>query len=216
LADKIIAYTQDYANHSMFLKLFKNKLKIILPPIRINSTPQSSFDKEGKFKNSKIVGFVGRIAWEKGLDVLVEAMKQVKAKLVLVGPYDKVVGDKTYEKLKDKVSFYGPMAHEDLGEFYKKCNCLVLPSTSNLETFGIVQAEAMIYGCPVVASNLPGVRAPVKLTGMGLIAKVGDSQDLALKINRVLKTKYPDSLIMKAKELFSFDVFVKRYLSIFS
>jgi len=207
LADKIVAYTQDYANHSMFLRLFKNKLEIILPPIKVKSTPNPSFDKEGKFNNHKIVGFVGRIAWEKGLDVLVEAMKQVKAKLVLVGPYNNIAGgDKTIEKLKlnKNIVLYGPIKHEDLGAFYQICDCLVLPSTSNLETFGIVQAEAMVCGCPVVASNLPGVRVPVNLTGMGMIAKVGDSQDLAEKITAVLihgKKYYQD----RAKNLDLFD-----------
>lgn len=186
LADKIVSYTEDYAKTSIFLRFFGKKIVYILPPIKVEETSRKlDFGKE------KVVGFVGRIGWEKGIEYLIEAMKGVKAKLVLVGPYKEVVGDKTYEKLEkiinDKVTFFGPMPHSDLKSFYNVCDCLVLPSINNLETFGIVQAEAMKCGVPVVASNLPGVRVPVLSTGMGEICNIGDSADLQEKINTVLK-----------------------------
>jgi glycosyltransferase involved in cell wall biosynthesis len=181
MADKIISYTKDYADTSIFLRFFKKKLVYILPPIKVES-----LKVESRKSRVKTVGFVGRIAWEKGLDVLVKAMKKVDAKLVLVGPYKELAGDKTYTKLKN-VEMIGPVKHEDLNKYYEGFDCLVLPSTNNLETFGIVQAEAMVCGCPVVASNLPGVRVPVRMTGMGEIARIGDVFDLAKKINTVLK-----------------------------
>lgn len=182
MANKIVAYTEDYANNSIFLKIFFKKIIYILPPIKLERG-QRSFD----FGKEKIIAFVGRIAWEKGLDVLIEAMKKVKGKLILVGPYEQVIGDQTANKLKEKVKLFGPLEHEYLEKFYKSIDCLVLPSINNLETFGIVQAEAMKCGTPVVASNLPGVRVPVQMTGMGEISKIGDSNDLANKINLVLK-----------------------------
>lgn len=181
MADKIVSYTRDYADTSIFLRLFKKKLVYVLPPIKVESRKS-----ESRKSRVKTVGFVGRIAWEKGLEVLVKAMKYIDARLILVGPYKDVAGDKTYKKL-NNVEMVGPIEHDDLAEYYKKFDCLVLPSTNNLETFGIVQAEAMLCGCPVVASNLPGVRVPVKMTGMGEIAKVGDVDDLTKKISLVLK-----------------------------
>jgi glycosyltransferase involved in cell wall biosynthesis len=201
MADVITSYTEDYANTSVFLRYFKNKIKYILPPIKIEETSLKL-----NFGKGKIVGFVGRIGWEKGLEYLIEAMKSVNAKLILVGPYKDVVGDKTFKKLKSNknVVFWGPIEHKDLKAFYEKCDCLVLPSINNLETFGIVQAEAMKCGVPVVASNLPGVRVPVQITGMGEICKIKDSQDLAEKINMVLENgkKYYQ---FKAKNLDLFD-----------
>jgi glycosyltransferase involved in cell wall biosynthesis len=212
LADKIIAYTKDYADNSVFLRLFKNKLVYILPPIKIEKI--KTLYSKLKYRE-KIVGFVGRIAWEKGLDILIKAMEGVEAKLMLVGPYDNVAGDDTYKKLKN-VNFSGPVEHKKLNQYYEMFDCLVLPSTNNLETFGIVQAEAMVCGTPVVASNLPGVRVPVTLTGMGEICEVGDSQSLQNKINIVLnngKKYYQD----KAKNLdnFDFQKTVDRYEEMF-
>jgi glycosyltransferase involved in cell wall biosynthesis len=198
LADRIVAYTQDYAeNGSIFLKRFRKKVNYILPPVKVNTRL-----KPMEWKTKQVIGYVGRIGWEKGLNYLLEAIPKLEKglgddfKIVLVGPYQEVAGDKSInrlkpllEKYKSRVVLYGPIDHEKLGAFYKSCQCLVLPSINNLETFGIVQAEAMRCGCPVVASNLPGVRVPIKMTGMGKIAKVGDVDDLVKKIVTVIKRK---------------------------
>jgi len=61
-----------------------------------------------------------------------------------------------------------------------------LPSTNSTESFGIVQVESMACGTPVVASDLPGVREPVKLTGMGRLTPVADSKALAGAVNDIL------------------------------
>lgn len=203
LADTIVSYTQDYASKSIFLRIFSKKNIYILPPIKLEKA-----SKEYDFGNGKIVGYVGRIAWEKGLTYLIEAMKSVKAKLVLVGPYSQVIGDKTYDLIKnnlnEKIVLIGAVEHKNLEKIYKKIDCLVLPSINNLETFGIVQAEAMKCGVPVVASDLPGVRIPIRMTGMGEICKIKNAKDLAEKINLVLKNgkKYYQKI---SKNLDKFD-----------
>ncbi len=219
MANTIVAYTEDYARHSMFLKIFKKKVVYILPPIKIETKAKNLDFREKKYK-IKVIGYVGRIAWEKGLTYLIEAMKKINAKLILAGPYKDVVGDKTYETIKnnlsEKVELLGPIAHENLGDFYKKIDCLVLPSINNLETFGIVQAEAMKCGTPVVASNLPGVRVPVRLTKMGEICSIEDSDNLAKKINIVLKSgkKYYQK-IAENIDLFDYKKTVKSYEKVF-
>jgi len=204
MADKIVSYTKDYADTSIFLKYFSKKIVYILPPVVL-----------GK---EKIVGFVGRIAWEKGIDHLVEVVSKIdKVKLILVGPYKQVVGDNSFSKLKKlidgnkNVILWGPVDHSDLVNFYKIFDCLVLPSTNNLETFGIVQAEAMISGCPVVASDLPGVRMPIRMTGLGEITKIGDGADLAKKIKEVTKTKYDKNMFDKARGIFGIEKFIEAW-----
>ena len=222
LADEIVSYTQDYANTSIFLKHFFKKIKYILPPVVVgkeDKNKQREIKEKIGLKNEKVIGFVGRIAWEKGLNFAIEAVAKLdKVKLVLVGPYKDLVGDDSFKKLKklidkhsDKVILYGPLEHKKLVNFYKICDCLLLPSTNNLETFGIVQAEAMISDCPVVASNLPGVRMPVKMTDLGEIARIGDSKDLAKKIKKVLKTKYSKKQFEKAREMFNIKKFTEEY-----
>lgn len=215
LADTIVSYTEDYANKSLFLRMFLRKNIYILPPIKLEKSSE-----EYNFGKGKIVGYVGRIAWEKGLTYLIEAMKRVEAKLVLVGPYSQVIGDKTYDLIKnnlsEKIVLIGAVEHKNLENIYKKIDCLVLPSINNLETFGIVQAEAMKCGIPVVASDLPGVRMPIKMTGMGEICKIKDAKNLAGKINLVLKKgkKYYQK-VSKNLEIFDYKKTVEEYEKIF-
>ena len=225
-ANKIVSYTEDYANKSIFLRMFRKKVVFVLPPILIGKKREVEIEKirrELKVgKAEKVVGYVGRIAWEKGLNFLIEAgeiiAKKRKLRIVLIGPYKDILGDKSVDKLRElikkskvRVDFLGAIEHDNLVSYYQNLDCLVLPSTNNLETFGIVQAEAMLCGCPVVASDLPGVRMPVKLTGLGKISKIGSSRDLAKKIEMVLNKRYGEEQYRKAKELFDLKVFEENY-----
>jgi len=68
----------------------------------------------------------------------------------------------------------------------------VLPSTDRQESFGLVQVEAMLQGVPVVASDLAGMREPVRQTGMGLLSKPGDADDLRACMAKVLTEGPPE------------------------
>lgn len=229
LADKIVFYTQDYASSLSWFHVFAKKSVFILPPVILERKNEEKIktiaEKIGKDKKTKIIGFVGRIGWEKGIDVLINAIPHLKKhlpdfKIVLVGPYQKVIGDPTYKKIKKLIKKYqsnivltDSVAHKKLVNYYHNFDCLVLPSISNLETFGIVQAEAMVCGCPVVASNLPGVRVPVKLTDMGEIVPIGNHEALSKAIIRLItgeKKKYPGKIFAKAN---FFDSWQKLLLS---
>ena len=92
-----------------------------------------------------------------------------------------------------------------------------VPSLNSTEAFGLVQIEAMMNGVPCVSSALPGVRQPVIMHGMGRVAKIGDSADLAESILEVLdepqkfkgdieaikKAYNPDSIAAEYEKLFA-------------
>ncbi len=82
--------------------------------------------------------------------------------------------------------FLGVLSMEEMAAFFPNLNVLVVPSLNSTETFGFVQIEAMINGVPAVASDLPGVRQPVAMTGMGKIIPVGDSAALAAAVLDIL------------------------------
>jgi glycosyltransferase involved in cell wall biosynthesis len=82
----------------------------------------------------------------------------------------------------------GSVPPERIGDLFRIADLLVLPSINSTESFGLVQVEAMLEGVPVVASDLPGVRQPVRMTGMGEIAPIADAAGLARQIVRVLES----------------------------
>jgi glycosyltransferase involved in cell wall biosynthesis len=174
---------------------------------------------EWKKNNDIWIGFVGRIAAEKGLEYLVQstylAGRRVKRlNLVFAGPDpSKVVGENNYwHKLKKQLDaqkidylFFKDLTDSQLGAFYKTIDVLVLPSTNQTEAFGMVQVETMLCGTPVVATDLPGVRIPIKLTKMGLLVKPKNTRELAEAISTILNNRKKftnDRLIDKTKKIF--------------
>lgn len=220
LSNEILPTTKDYADSLSFGKLFGNKIKPILPPISLSS-PSNIYSK--KLKNDKRdniwVGYVGRIAREKGIEYLVQSINQLKINnekifLVFAGPHGKnVAGENDYFKSiiyalkKNKIDyiFFGKLSTNELTSFYTIIDLLVLPSVNQTEALGMVQAEAMLAGTPVVASNLPGVRMPIKMTKMGLIIEPKNSIQLLHAIKSILinKDKFTNyKLIKNAKNIF--------------
>ncbi|MEK7523034.1 MAG: glycosyltransferase family 4 protein [Patescibacteria group bacterium] len=219
LSDKIVVYTKDYISSLPYFEKLKNKTLEVLPPIEKVEEDKIFLNKLLIQKNKNIwIGYAGRISSEKGIEYLLQSIKRLKykknIKLIFAGPYGKnVAGENNYynkiiKLLKEygiKHFFLGNLTSEQLFAFYKTIDLLVLPSINQTEAFGMVQAEAMIAGTPVIASNLPGVRISIRLTKMGIIVEPKDIKQISVAINKVLenKNKYSNhDLVEKAKKIF--------------
>jgi len=203
-AHRISAYTQDFATHSPFLSRFKNKLIVIPPPIEMPA-PRAEAVQALKQKyhtnGHAVIGFAARFAEEKGINYLLDSIPLVREKIpavkyLLAGPNDRVVGENVMarlkpllEKYRENVEVVGEIPLREMGNFFGACDVLTVPSINSTETFGLVQVEAMLSGCPVVASNLPGVREPIRMTGMGEVVPIKDSRALANAIVQVVQNK---------------------------
>jgi glycosyltransferase involved in cell wall biosynthesis len=230
MADVIIPYTKDYANHSWFLKIFKKKLRFAYPPITIYKN-DAKLAKQWQKKIGQpkyVIGFAGRVAKQKGIPYLINAVPLLAKnfssfKIVFAGPYNQVIGEKYYneiaplvKKFRKHLTFLGSIPENKMATFYQMCNVLVLPSDDRLESFGIVQVEAMLCGCPVVATDLPGARIPVTLTKMGIVVPAKNELALANAIITIIKNnqKYKVSK-QKIKKIFDFNKTVNEYEKIF-
>ena len=149
-----------------------------------------------------VIGMCARLATEKGVEILVEALEIVRrdmpgARVLFAGPYRTVVGEEQYAKalaprfdaLGEAWTFTGPLQGRDLSAFFGACDMTVLPSLNSTESFGLVQVESMLCGTPSICSDLPGVRVPVQTTGMGEVVPVGDALALAQAILRVAHSR---------------------------
>jgi glycosyltransferase involved in cell wall biosynthesis/SAM-dependent methyltransferase len=202
--DRVATHTDDYARHSRLLRDFPGKVEVTPPPIDVPLVdPLRARDLRLRLgagmDNPRCVGFVARLAAEKGVDTLLKALPMVEAalgptRLLMVGECDRVIGEGAclrglaplIRAQGDRVRLLGVLPPEEMADFYAACDATALPSRNATESFGMVQVESMLCGTPVVASDLPGVRAPVRTTGMGRIVPVGDPRALGEALVDVL------------------------------
>lgn len=196
----VIGYTKDYVSSIWMMKFFKHKIKFTLPPIeKLISDERFELELCKEKKDKTWVGFAGRIAQEKGIEYLITALKGMKdMELVLAGPYGAdVAGEDSYyqyilsllRQSNTAYRFLGNLAGCQLGTFYKTIDVLVLPSVNQTEAFGMVQAECMMSGTPVIASNLPGVRVPIQMTKMGIVVEAKNSKQIKQAIKKIVSNK---------------------------
>ncbi len=146
----------------------------------------ASLVKKYGLEERTVVLFVGNLQPFKGLHLLMEAVSRTRKRdlvlLVVGGGY----GEREYRRrvremgLDDRVIFAGPKSR-DLPEHYRLGDFLVLPSTHS-EAFPLVVLEAMASGIPAIVSSLPGPSGLVREGTDGLVARVGDVEDLREKI----------------------------------
>lgn len=202
MADVIVTYTEDYARHSPYLSRYLPKVRIIPPPVEIpvpRPEAVAAFRARWNLEGHVVIGMAARLAAEKGVEVLLEALPEIlavhpNARVLFAGPYRNVLGEEAYARrlaplfarYRDHWTFVGVLEPEEMAAFFASCDVVVLPSLNATESFGLVQVEAMLCGTPVVASDLPGVRVPTRTTGMGLTVPPRDSRALARAILQVL------------------------------
>lgn len=137
-----------------------------------------------------VVLFIGRFVYYKGVEYLIEAMKNVDARLVLVGegPLEASLKSQVARMgLQDKVAFVGRVEEEDIAAYYHASDAFVLPSIENTEAYGIVQLEAMACGKPVISTDLPTGVSFVNLHGKtGLVVPPRNAEALAEAMNLLL------------------------------
>ncbi len=228
-SSKIIVTTKDYFSCSHFSR-FLSRTCEIYPPV-----DESRFGKReptelrarlGIKTDTKLIGFVGRIVAEKGLEYLLKAIPLLENRLddfmvLVAGEHTKVAGgsvkqdvDVLIKKHPDRVKLVGHLKFDDLVAFYNLIDVLVLPSVDPLEAFGMVQVEAMLCGTPVVASDMPGVREVINRTGFGRLVRPRDPQDIADRVCELLES--PVNIPREALADFNYDRIIDQYEEVFS
>ena len=203
-ADRIQVVSPDYAGASTFCRLFRRKLDPAPLPIHLHLQPEERYaarqPRTATPHDPFRIGYVGRIARQKRLEVLLGALSRIVERVGprnvvvdLIGPASDVIGESYWQSILDaamasggKIRYCGVKSGEELARHYAQLDVLVLPSTDRLESFGLVQIEAMLRRVPVVASDLPGMRVPVERTGMGRLFAAGDAEALAEAVAEVL------------------------------
>lgn len=197
-ADCIIVATKGHIDGSDRLPAYRDKCRVI--PYGI--TPEEYLAIERKpvltellsDKNSVKVFFTGRLVYYKGVDVLLKAFESVKnCELFIAGTGELEPNLKKFvsaHSMEQKVHFLGFLPDETLRQAYADCDIFVLPSVVKSEAFGIVQLEAMVFGKPVINTNLPSGVPHVSIHGeTGLTVPPSDEKALAEAVNKLATDK---------------------------
>lgn len=233
LAHRIVVTTADYADHSPFLLRHRSK-QTVIPMLVEMPAPDAAvtarLTERWQLHGTKVIGFAARFAAEKGVEYLLEALPLVlrefrDARIAFTGASQYTVGEDEYLKRlepliathRDRLIFLDLLSTQELASFFALCDVLAVTSLNSTESFGTVQAEAMLCGTPVVASDLPGIREAVRTSGMGLLAPPADPTALAQALIRVLRNKAEfQREPSRIAGLFSFDAALARYEQLFT
>ncbi len=136
-----------------------------------------------------VVGFVGRLVPEKGVDLLVDALGPLDAQLLLVGdgPDRRALERRVAGWPRGRAVFAGAVPHEAVPDYLAAVDVLVLPSRTTstwAEQFGHVLIEAMAAGVPVVGSSSAAI--PEVVGDAGLLFPEGDAHALRARLGAIL------------------------------
>ena len=151
-----------------------------------------NFRRKYAMDNEKIILFMGRLVYEKGIQYLISAMPKIlegyhDTKLVIAGKggmLDELREQVNNLGISQKVCFAGYMNGKDVQKMYKAADISVFPST--YEPFGIVALEAMLSENPVVVSDIGGLNEIVQHRENGMKTYCGNPNSIADSILELL------------------------------
>lgn len=194
--DLIIASSPRLIEHSPFLARRAEKCRHVDFGLHVEAIAHNekairrARELREEHAGRKIVLFVGRLVYYKGVDVLVRAMERVNADLVLIGrgPLDSELREiAVAHDVARRVRFMAPVDRDELIAWYHAADVFCLPSIARSEAFGLVQIEAHAAGTPVVSTDLTTGVPYANLDGVtGLTVPVGDPQALSEALRRIL------------------------------
>jgi glycosyltransferase involved in cell wall biosynthesis len=150
--------------------------------------------KRQRFGNTLLIGFVGRLVWYKGLQVLFQAaagLPDISLIVIGDGPLRNSLQEQANAlNMGDRVHFIGAVSHAEKVKYFHMMDMFVLPSTHITEAFGISQVEAQACGLPLISTDLPTGVSDVNVDGAtGLVVPAGDVQGLRAAIERLANNK---------------------------
>jgi len=195
-AHRVVTTSEAMINSVPFLRRNSERCEVIPPAADVqkrdvDEREQKHLRQEIEADDKKVILFVGRLVYYKGVDILLRAMTEVEDAILIAvgkGPEREALQELTSELgITDQVRFPGFVSEDDLPVYYSIADLFVLPSVSSSEAFGIVQIEAMMYGVPVVNTSLDTGVASVSRDGeTGLTVPPDDVEALTEAIQTLL------------------------------
>lgn len=196
--------------------------KINVIPNGVNLQMFSNVDRDYEFRrqyamdNEKIILYVGRLVYEKGIQNLIAAMPKIlnryhDSKLVICGKggmIDELRKEVSNLGIDNKIYFAGYCDLSKIKKIYKCADVAVFPST--YEPFGIVAIESMLSGTPTVVSDVGGLNEIVEHGVTGMKSYAGNSNSIADSVLSILfdsklASEVSKNAVKKVKDKYNWD-----------
>ena len=174
-----------------------DKVDVVPNGVHISGTPFQDADHWLSFRrryaadDERMVFHVGRIVYEKGLHVLLDAWpiisSKVRARLVIAGSGEYLTALKHQAAalgITSSVHFAGFLTNEDRDRLYHAADLAIFPSL--YEPFGIVALEALANACPLIVSDAGGLAEVVQHGVTGLVVPADNPGALADAVTAAL------------------------------
>lgn len=195
-SDRVLVASPNHVTSSAFLPHYRDKCTVVpygIDPGRFEPTAElmARVEDARRKYGKRIVLFVGRLVYYKGVEYLIRAVSGIPDATLLVsgtGPLQEQLRQLSHDLgVGGRVHFLGAVPDEELAVLYHAAHVFALPSTERSEAFGIVQLEAMVCGKPVVSTDLPTGVTYVNQDGItGITVPVRDPDRLRLAISSLL------------------------------
>jgi glycosyltransferase involved in cell wall biosynthesis len=222
-ADGVIAVSEAVADDlARCAFLSRRRIRRIYNPVDISSIEKRSkapLDHPWLAQNRPpVILGVGRLTKQKNFAALLRAFREVRryraAKLIILGEGD----DRAH--LESLIDRYGLKGEVDLPGFSENpyaymARSSVFAMSSLWEGFPVAVLEAMAVGLPVVAFNCPGGPSEIlRSNGIGELVPVGDDENLAAAIIRILEEKGDSQKLKDRADHFRLDAILDEYLDL--
>jgi glycosyltransferase involved in cell wall biosynthesis len=142
-------------------------------------------------EGSRVLVFTGRLVPHKGVDLIVRALPDLPkdVKLLVVGRGPRLSELHALARrlgVDDRIRFCPDVSDTELPQYLRAGDLFVFPSQNRLEGFGLVVAEALAAGLPVVIADMPGVREVIEPGKQGFLVEPLIQHDLVEKLTTLL------------------------------
>lgn len=191
-ADRVVVATPNPIRTSPFLSAIPERCEVVPFGIRdAEPAPEARAAAEAlRREHGDFALFVGRLVGYKGIPVLLEALREVDCRALIIGtgPLRAELEARARELgVHDKARFLGFVPDGEARAYFDACRFMVLPSISTNEAFGMVQLEAMAAAKPSLVSRLDSGVTQVNEDGVsGIYFAPGDAAALARAMKSLL------------------------------
>jgi len=228
--DAVVAVSPQILSALANRKIYPSKLDVIQNGIDVTSFSAATYREKikkdlGIKEGDIVVGSVGRLTGEKGINYLLEAASKIKIKIpnavfVIVGEgtmKDYLVDYARKLDVSDKVLFAG--YREDIDKILSALDIFVMPSLT--EGLPLALLEAMAAGKPVIASNVGGIPMIIDNGKTGILVKPKNPDQIERAISSLIGDKrYSDTIAENGRKFvennFSLAVTAKKYEELYS